>query len=203
MQAAELLGGRKVTTTWWLAPYLQGLLPDSQVDADRMICTDGQVTTAGAALAQVDLMLFLLKDQFGRELSDLVSKMMLISGRPSQAQFIIPEAMASGDDLVARISAKIESALPSVPTISELASDFCMSERTLSRHIRKATGKPPLALIQSVRLRRARMLLESSRLTVEQVAAAVGYSDATALRKLMKKAMGIQPSWYRPQTGTS
>jgi transcriptional regulator GlxA family with amidase domain len=48
-----------------------------------------------------------------------------------------------------------------------------------------------------VRLRRARALLESSRMTVDQVAGAVGYQDATALRRLMKKVAGANPSRYR------
>ena len=73
-----------------------------------------------------------------------------------------------------------------------------MSERTLARHIHRATGKSTLALVQSVRLRRARALLEGSRMTVDQVAEAVGYQDATALRRLMKKTAGANPSRYRP-----
>ena len=55
-----------------------------------------------------------------------------------------------------------------------------------------------MALIQSVKLRRARSLLEQSRYSVEDIAAAVGYSDPTALRRLMKRAMGSTPSEYRP-----
>ena len=35
-------------------------------------------------------------------------------------------------------------------------------------------------------------------MTVEQVAEAVGYGDATALRRLMKKTTGANPSRYRP-----
>ncbi|HEX5514923.1 MAG TPA: helix-turn-helix domain-containing protein, partial [Gammaproteobacteria bacterium] len=72
------------------------------------------------------------------------------------------------------------------------------SERTLARHVRKATGKSTLALVQSVKLRRARALLETSRMTIEQVAEAVGYQDSTALRRLMKKVTGANPSRYRP-----
>jgi len=105
--------------------------------------------------------------------------------------------LASGNDLVARLAARVESALPEAPAVSELAREFCMSERTLSRHIHKATGKSTQTLVQSVRLRRARALLESSRMTVEQVAGAVGYQDATALRRLMKKVAGANPSRYR------
>lgn len=197
LHAAGLLQGRRATTSWWHAPLLQSMSPDCTVDADRMVCADGPVVTAGAAFAQTDLMLHLLRERFGNALAELLSRMLLIDGRQAQAPFIVPEAMASGNDLVARVAARIESALPAPPTVSALASEFCMSERTLSRHIQKATGKSTQALVLGVRLRRARALLESSRMTVEQVAVAVGYQDATALRRLMKKVTGANPSRYR------
>lgn len=78
-----------------------------------------------------------------------------------------------------------------------------MSERTLSRHVHKATGKGTLALVQSVRWQRARTLLETSRMGVEQVAEAVGYQDATALRRMMRKTAGATPSRYRPSVATA
>jgi transcriptional regulator GlxA family with amidase domain len=123
---------------------------------------------------------------------------LLIDGRQAQAPFIIPEAFSSGDELIARLAARVEAALPNLPKIGELAQEFCMSERTLARHVKRATGASTLALLQSIRIRRARALLESSRMTVEQVAAAVGYQDATALRRLMQRIAGANPSRFRP-----
>lgn len=197
LQAAGLLHGKRATTSWWLAPELKRLEPGCFLDADRMVCADGNIVTAGAAFAQTDLMLHLLRTGFGNALAEAVSKILLIDGRQAQAPFIVPEVYSSGDELVGRLAAKVEAALPDLPTIGELAQAFCMSERTLSRRLKQATGKSTLALLQSVRLRRARALLESSRMTVEQVAVAVGYKDATALRRLMKKVAGANPSWYR------
>jgi transcriptional regulator GlxA family with amidase domain len=198
LHAAGLLSGRRATTTWWLAPLLKSMAPDCTVDADRMVCADGPVVTAGAAFAQTDLMLHLLRERCGSALTELVSRMLLIDGRQAQAPFIVPEVQANGNELVARLAARVESALPNSPTVTALAQEFCMSERTLSRHIQRATGKSTLALVQSVKLRRARVLLETSRMTVEQVAEAVGYQDSTALRRLMKKVAGANPSRYRP-----
>ncbi|MDM4769009.1 GlxA family transcriptional regulator [Solimonas sp. SE-A11] len=197
LQAAGLLEGRRATTTWWLAPLLQQKEPACRVDADRMVCADGPVTTAGAALAQTDLMLHLLRQRCGAVLADAVCRALLIDGRQAQAPFIVPELLASGDDLVARLAARVEKALPAAPSVAALADELCMSERSLSRHVHRATGKSTQALVQSVRLRRARALLEGSRMTVDQVAAAVGYQDATALRRLMKKVAGANPSRYR------
>jgi transcriptional regulator GlxA family with amidase domain len=200
LQAAGLLAGKRATTAWWLAPELQRLAPDCRVDADRMVCADGQVVTAGAAFAQTDLMLHLLRTLSGKSLADAVSRALLIDGREAQAPFIVPGAFSSGDDLIGRLAARVESALPDLPTVGELAREFCMSERTLARHVKRATGKSPMALLQSVRQRRARALLESSRMTVEQVASAVGYQDATALRRLMLRVGGASPSRFRSAT---
>ncbi|NWA25577.1 helix-turn-helix domain-containing protein [Pseudomonas gingeri] len=198
LQAAGLLAGRRVTTSWWLAPALKRIEPGCVVDADRMVCADGPLVTAGAAFAQTDLMLHLLRTRCGNALADAVSRVLLIDGRQAQAPFIVPEVFANGDDLVARLAARIETSLPEPPSVGELAREFCMSEKTLSRHIQRATGKSTLALVQSVKLRRARALLESSRMTVEQIAAAVGYQDATALRRMMKRVAGANPSRFRP-----
>jgi transcriptional regulator GlxA family with amidase domain len=197
LYAAGLLTGRRVTTTWWLAPHLQQLASLCTVDADRMICADGPLVTAGAAFAQSDLMLHLLRERCGARLSALVARMALLDARQAQAPFIVPEIMASGSALVARISSKVEAALPNPPSIAELAREFCMSERTLSRHVRRATGKSTVSLLQGIRLQRARVLLENSRMTVERVAEAVGYQGATALRRLIKKVNGFNPSHFR------
>jgi len=197
LQAAGLLAERRVTTSWWLASQLRELEPSCTVDANRMVCADGQVVTAGAAFAQSDLMLHLLRTRFGAPLAKSVSRMLLVDGREAQAPFVVPEMLANGDALVARLIDRVTAAMPNPPSISQLASEFGMSERTLARHVRARTGQSSLALVQSVRLNRARMLLESSRMSVEQVAEQVGYGDATALWRMMRRVTGMTPRQLR------
>lgn len=197
LQAAGLLGTKRVTTTWWLAPQLQALAPGCTVDADRMVIADGQVVTAGAALAHTDLMLALLRKRCGAALADAVSRVMVIDARQAQSPFVVPALLASGNELIGRLTARIEAALPHPPSVSTLAGELCVSERTLARRVRAATGRSTLDLVQSVRLSKARMLLESTRLPVEQVAEQVGYGDATALRRLMRKMASATPRQFR------
>lgn len=197
LELAGLLKGRRVTTAWWLAPILQQMNPECQVEAASMVCSDGHLITAGAAFAQKDLMLHILNELCGAKLVDLLSRFLLVDAREAQSQYVVPEVLASGDELVAKIVARIEERLPEMPSISDLAKEFFISERTLARHVNKATGKSPTALLQSIRLRKARTLLEQSRMSVEDIAAAVGYSDSTALRRLMRKTTGNSPRQYR------
>lgn len=197
LQAAGLLRERRVTTSWWLAAELRRIEPRCVVDADRMVCADGPVSTAGAAFAQSDLMLHLLRTRFGSALADAVGRVLLIDGRQSQAPFVVPSMLSNGNELIRRLTQRIESSLPKTPSVAALADEFAMSRRTLARHVRAATGKGALALVQIVRLNRARMLIETSRMTIEQIAAQVGYEDATALRRLMRKVAGATPSKFR------
>lgn len=197
LQAAGLLRGRRATTSWWLAAELRRVEPDCRVEAERMVVRDGPVSTAGAALGQSDLMLHLLRTRFSPALAQAVGKVLLIDARQAQSPFAVPSMLAGGNALVARLTERIEAALPHPPSVAALAQAFAMSPRTLSRHVRAATGQGPLALVQAVRLNRARLLIESSRLSVAEIAAQVGYSDATALRRLMRKAAGANPSAFR------
>ena len=199
LAAAGLLEGRRVTTTWWLGPALAQQVPGCRVDTDRMVCADGPVVTAGAAFAHADLMLHLLRGRFGPKLGESVANMLLLEHRHAQAAFVIPEVLASGHALVSQLTARIEAAFPRVPPVAELARALCVSERTLARHVRQATGRTPLAFIQGIRLQRARTLLHNSRMSVDQVAAHVGYQDATALRRLMRKTTGATPARFRAQ----
>jgi transcriptional regulator GlxA family with amidase domain len=87
--------------------------------------------------------------------------------------------------------------LPELPSLPALAARFGMSERTLTRHVRAATGRSTLDLLQSVRFGRARMLLATTRMTVDEIAAQVDYGDATALRRMMRKLGGATPAQFR------
>jgi transcriptional regulator GlxA family with amidase domain len=192
------LNGRRVTTTWWLAQHLRRTAPGCRVDADRMLCVDGPLLTAGAAMAQVDLMLHLLRGQ-AAALADAVARVLLLDARSAQSAYALPALLSNADALVRRLVRTIEDALPRPPAVAALADAFAMSPRTLSRRVRDATGQGPSALIQAVRLERARRLIETTRMSIDQVAAAVGYEDATALRRLMRRRTGTTPTRFRSQ----
>jgi transcriptional regulator GlxA family with amidase domain len=173
------------------------MAPDCQVDVDQIVVTDGNIITGGAAFAHIDLMLHLLRIRFGPALTESVSRAMVIDGRQSQAPFIIPAILASGSDVATRLVACFEARLPNPPSVDELAAELSMSSRTLSRRIKATTGRSVSALLQSVRINRARILLESTNISVEKIAEQVGYADTTALRRLMRKVTQATPRQFR------
>lgn len=197
LHAAGLLDGKRVTTSWWLAAHLQALAPGCRVEPDFMVLADPPLTTAGAAFAQTDLMLQLLRRRVSPEIADRVSKALLLDRRQLQSPFVIPAILVQGNALVSRLTAQIEKALPQLTSVKALAASAGMSERTLSRHVHKATGHSTRQLIQRVQLNKARALLEAGQYSVEEVATQVGYQDPTALRRLMRRLLNATPRQLR------
>jgi transcriptional regulator GlxA family with amidase domain len=197
---AGILNGKSVTTTWWLAAQLRLAYREIKVDAQQLLIADGNVVTAGAASAHSDLMIFLLERQLGIKIAQSVANVLLIDTRTKQSQYAIPSVLAGADSLVSKISKYIEASLPNIPPLKEIAAAHFLTERTMARRIVAATGLPPSSLIQQVRLAKAKHLLESTRMPVEQVAEQVGYADATALRRMLKKATDSTPRQLRPKT---
>lgn len=197
LNAAGLLEGRCVTTTWWLAGALRRAAPRTRVEPDRMVHMDGAIITAGAALAHVDMVLHLLRQRFGERLSAMVGQALLVERRRLQSPYISPAMMAPDNELVAKLTAHIARTIPAPVSVGSLAVLVNMSTRTLCRQVTQCLGYGPHRLIQLVRLNKARVLLESNGISVEEVAMRVGLGDAASLRRLLRRQLDATPSQMR------
>lgn len=80
-------------------------------------------------------------------------------------------------------------------TVEAMAEHLHMSRMTLHRRIKSLTGLTPVAYIRTLRLERARQMLEqSSTQTISEVALAVGFRDANYFSRAYNKAYGVPPS---------
>ncbi|MDP2228819.1 MAG: AraC family transcriptional regulator ligand-binding domain-containing protein [Moraxellaceae bacterium] len=84
-------------------------------------------------------------------------------------------------------------------TLVEVAAHFHLSPRTLMRHL-KAEATSYQQLLDAELQRQAKLHLRSPRHTVESVALALGYQDATAFRRAFRRWCGESPSaWLARQ----
>ncbi len=84
-------------------------------------------------------------------------------------------------------------------TVDDLARAAGLSRRSLERRFREHLGQTPLEAIRSHRLERARHLLETTALSVEEVAEQTGFAHAGHLSARFREAMGMPPGRYRRQ----
>src|SRR5215467_960246 len=95
-----------------------------------------------------------------------------------QAQFIIRETPAEDDTSIGKLLTWIAQNPSSDLSLPALAQRAGMSIRTLSRHFRAQVGTTPVDWIARSRIRRAQVLLETTELSVEQVASESGFGSA-------------------------
>ncbi|GAB3549770.1 AraC family transcriptional regulator [Noviherbaspirillum agri] len=192
-----LLAGRRVTMTWWLAHLFRERHPEVMLDETKMLVRDGPYLTAGSAYSQLDLMLAIVADTMGTATAHLCSRYLIIDQRPSQARYMIQAHNQHADPTVIAAERWIDAHLSEPISITGLAAALAVSPKTLARRIDATTGVSPIKFIQRRRLLHASHLLETTSMSIEAVAAKVGYQDGTALRKLIRREFGTTPAALR------
>lgn len=189
LASSGLLDGGTATTTWWLAPVFRQRFPEVALDESHMVVVSGSCVTAGAALAHLDLALWLIR-QRSPELASLVARYLMIDPRPSTSVFAIPDQLAHSDPIVEAFERWARRSLSTAFSLPEAAKAVGTSTRTLSRRMQKVLGKTPVAYVQELRVERALHMLRTSDATVDEIAEEVGYSDGVTLRNLIRRKTG-------------
>jgi transcriptional regulator GlxA family with amidase domain len=82
-------------------------------------------------------------------------------------------------------------------SVAELAERSFMSPRNFSRVFARETGVTPGAYVEALRVERARALLETTDLPVEEVARRCGFGTPETFRRAFGRRAGVNPSQYR------
>ncbi|WP_104116693.1 helix-turn-helix domain-containing protein [Arthrobacter sp. B1805] len=196
---AGLLDGRCATTHWRYTRRLADTYPGTRVDENVLYVEDGNVLTSAGTAAGIDASLHLIRQEFGPKAATAIARSMVVPPHRDggQAQFIerpIPqECGASMEELLIWLADHLDQDI----SVAMLARRLHMSERTFARRFRAETGTTPAAWLTGQRLLRAQSLLEETRLTIDAVARASGFSQAVLLRHHFQKALGVSPAAYR------
>lgn len=82
-------------------------------------------------------------------------------------------------------------------SFTDLAEQLHYDLHWLSKTIKQLTGKNYTELLQDKRMRQAAYLLRTSKLTVADIATAVGYENISYFHRLFQKTYGTSPRNYR------
>jgi transcriptional regulator GlxA family with amidase domain len=194
-----LLSGRRATTHWLFAEELGRRFPDTAINADRLVIDDGDLVTAGGVLAWVDLGLCLVERLLGSTVMASTARFMLAEppGREQRYYSVFNPRMQHGDKPIVALQHWLHAHVDVACSVESLARRAGLGQRTLLRRFVKATGLTPGEYHQRVKIARARELLEFTRDTVDQIAAATGYGDSGGFRKSFKRVVGLSPAEFR------
>lgn len=196
---AGILNGKTATTHWGFETEFKQRYPQIDLQADQLITRDENIFCAGGGIAWFDLGLHIIERCVDFDTAMQTAKAFVIDyRRDSQLSYSLMRiAKPHQDELVNKIQSMIEQDCTLSLSIDELAINNNVSPRTLIRRFNNALGVPPNSYLQSVRMERARKLLEESDYNVDTVMNKVGYEDASSFRRLFKKKTGLTPTEYR------
>ncbi|MCE6993466.1 DJ-1/PfpI family protein [Saccharothrix sp. S26] len=199
LAAAGLLDGRKATTHWAHADNFRRLFPAVDLDPDVLFVDEGDVLTSAGVAAGVDLCLHLVRHDHGSAVANMAARRCVVPAwRPGgQSQFIVRLIPDQADTSTAPARAWALEHLSEPLDLRALAAHARMSVRTFTRRFREETGVSPAKWITQQRVERARHLLETTDLAVDQVARHAGFGTGAALRQQMSATLGVAPSVYR------
>jgi transcriptional regulator GlxA family with amidase domain len=197
---AGLLSGRRAVTHWQAFGSLAVRHPDVVLDQTVLYIDHGDVLTSAGPASALDACLHLVRRRLGADAANRVARSLVIAPHREggQAQYIEhPVPPRAADDPIARLLEWALGCLGEPLSIDRLAAQAHMSRRTFVRAFRAATGTTPSAWIRARRLDAARRLLETTDLSVDQVAADCGFGSAVTLRQNFVAAFSTTPSEYR------
>jgi len=192
----SLLNGQSATTSWWLAPLFRERYPGVMLEESHMVVGSSRFVTAGAALAHIDLALWLIR-RSSPALAAVTARYLVIDPRPSQAVFMIPDHLMHTDPLIERFEQWARQRLTEGFSLDAAACATGTSERTLARRLKTILGKTPLSYFQDLRVERAVHLLQTSSDSIDLIAAQVGYANGVTLRTLLRRRIGRSVSQLR------
>ncbi|SEG81853.1 transcriptional regulator, AraC family with amidase-like domain [Actinacidiphila yanglinensis] len=199
LASAGLLDGRPATTYWPYSEEFTRRFPRVDVRAGVLYTDDGDVFTSAGVAAGLDLCLYLVRLDHGAAVANRTARLAVVAPvrHGGQRQFIESPAPPEQGTALAETRAWALERLGDDLTLKDLAAHAHTSVRHLTRRFRAETGLSPLQWLLHQRVDRARELLESTTLPVEQVARRSGLGSSESLRQHFARRVGVSPTAYR------
>lgn len=199
LAATGLLNGRRATTHWRYVEKLRGAFPAIQLQPDVLYVDEGDILTSAGSAAGIDLCLHIIRKDFGTRTANQVARRLVVSPHREggQAQFIDKPVGEFASPWLSRLLGWVQGRLQDRITVAQLAEQARMSKRTLSRRFVETTGTSPLDWITALRVRRAKDLLETTALSMEEIAERCGFGSAPTLRHHFRIRVQLSPNAYR------
>lgn len=203
LAAAGVLDGQRATTHWRYAERLAQRHPRIRVEPDLLYVDNGQVITAAGSAAGLDMLLHLVRRDYGARVGNMVAQRLVIAPHREggQAQFVPRPVAPSEGGRLSRLLDWLRGNLALPHTVAAMAERAAMSPRTLQRQFQQATGLGPVDWLIRERIALVKELLEAPEVPLAQVAERSGFGSMESLRHHFRRVAGTSPGAYRRRFG--
>ena len=196
---AGVLNGKRATTHWSLIDAFRKRYKEITLEPEKIIVDNGSILSAAGVTAYFNLALFLIERYGSKELALTSAKVFLVdSGRKIQTPYQMYQVSKNhGDEEIVRVQDWLETNYDENITLERMTDVCNLGKKTLMRRFKKVTGETPLMYLQKLRIENAKRLLESKRVSFNEITWKVGYNDVSSFHKVFKSETGLTPIEYR------
>jgi AraC family transcriptional activator FtrA len=197
--ALGVLDGKRATTHWRFVDEMSTRFPRVTVQPDVLYVDEGNVLTSAGSAAGIDLCLHVIRKDYGTVVANQVARRAVVPPHREggQAQFIEKPVGDAAHPWLSHLLAWSNKNLHTRLSIDGMANEVHTSKRTLCRRFRETTGMSPLEWVTRLRVRRAKDLLETTTLSIEELAQQCGFGSAAVLRHHFRARVQLSPIVYR------
>lgn len=199
LAASGLLDGRRATTHWRYAKKLQSAYPGIRVDGDRIFLSDSGVWTSAGMTAAIDMVLALIEEDLGKQVSRAVARMLVVYYRRPGGQYqysSLLELDPDSDRIRDALTFAREHLAEPLP-VEQLAQVAHLSVRQFGRAFLASTGLSPAKAIERLRVEVAKPRVEDGREALDVIARAVGFAEPDRMRQSFIRILGHTPQALR------
>ncbi len=197
---AGLLDNRQCTTHWDVVRSLQARYPKARVLDNVLYVHDGSISTSAGIASGIDMALSLVERDYGALLTSQVARYLVVYLRRAASQTQISVYLQYRTHLhpnIHRVQDYLIEHTTDYIALRQLAEVAQMSIRSLNRIFKENTGITPIQYQQRLRLEIASNLIQSSDLTIDDIATKCGFEDTRHFRRLWQRQFGAPPSALR------
>jgi transcriptional regulator GlxA family with amidase domain len=196
---AGLLDGGVATTHWAAAKTFARRYRDVDLRVSEILTEQNNIICSAAVTTALNLALRIVEQLLDHQAAAETGRIMLVDRNraPQTSYATMEDGPDHSDALIACAQRLMQRSLQDGFSLTQLARQLSVSERTLNRRFKLATGEAPLRYLQSLRVDVAKRLLQNRRLTVDAVGERVGYRDLSTFRRLFKRETGLSPRDYQ------
>jgi len=194
-----MLDNHPATTHWHYFEQFSRDYPQVDLKPDFFI-TQSQRTYCAASLnALADIIVHLIGQVYGIGAAQHVERNFSHEIRKpyEEQRYLEGSGDQHPDELIAEIQFWMKHNLASELVLNEVAQQFGISHRSLTRRFKAATNSSATQYWQRLRIEAVKELLASSNLTIQEIALEVGYQDQGHVTRLFRRALGNSPKEYR------
>ncbi|MEO1541723.1 MAG: GlxA family transcriptional regulator [Pseudomonadota bacterium] len=192
---AGLLENRKCTIHWDNRDSFIEEFPDIEL-SQAIYTIDGNRYSSAGGSASADLILKLIADEHGTELSNEVADQMIyttVRTDRDEQRLSIPTRIGVRHPKLSSVIHMMEDNIEEPVSPSILATEVGMSTRQLERLFRRYLDRSPKRYYMELRLQKARKLLMQTDMTVINVALACGFTSPSHFSKCYRAHFDTTP----------